>query len=307
MAAASGRLAALEFAAMAVSLLVGNGINRLSNEEAAWENILRQLGAGNPTGRELEHVELKPFALLYEEILLADSNQTGRVDDFGAKQRIAGLVDAFKPNSFHQRLLSAPVQHILTTNYDYTLEQAATSNHQRSNVKAETKYSLFRRHSAGGRYVWHIHGEASAPNTITLGYDQYSGYLQKMRAYATAAPGGKEASPFKRRERDFDGGPNSVYSWMDVFFRDDIHIIGLGLDFAEIDLWWALTYKRRLEIRGFAVGKTVFHDWYVGAVEKAGLAKRSLLAGLGVNVHPLECKDGFESAYDAFLTSTFGV
>jgi hypothetical protein len=292
---------------MAISLLIGNGINRLSNEEAAWEDVLRRLSEGNPIGRELEHVKQKPFALLYEEILLARSSRTGKVDDFGAKKRIADLVDAFRPNSFHQRLMSAPVRHVLTTNYDYTLERAATASYQRSNLQAETKYSLFRRRIAGRRYVWHIHGEADAPNTITLGYDQYSGYLQKMRAYATAARGGKEESPFKRRELDFDVGEDSTYSWMDVFFRDDIHIIGCGLDFTEIDLWWALTYKRRLEIRGFAVGKTYFHDWHVGAVEEAGLAKRSLLSGLGVNVQPVECHDGYQFAYDSFLTSTFKV
>lgn len=292
---------------MATSLFVGNGINRLGNKEATWEQLLRHLCAGNPTGRELEHVKYKPFALLYEEILLAGTDQSGKVDDFGAKRRIADLVDAFRPNAFHKRLMSVPVRHILTTNYDYTLERATSSDYKRRNLQAETKYSLFRRTFAGGKYVWHIHGEAIAPNTITLGYDQYSGYLQKMRTYATAAPGNKEQSPFKRRELDFDLGADSVYSWMDVFFRDDIHIIGLGLDFTEIDLWWALTYKRRLEIRGFAVGKTYFHDWHVGVLEEAGLAKRSLLTGIGVNVLPVECKDGFEPTYDNFLASTFGV
>ena len=31
-------------------------------------------------------------------------------------------------------------------------------------------------------------------------------------------------------------------SWVDLFFTRDIHIIGLRLDFIEIDLWWLLTY-----------------------------------------------------------------
>jgi len=292
---------------MATSLLVGNGINRLNNDEAAWEHILRQLSAGNPTGRELEHVKHKPFALLYEEILLSRTGQSTTVDDIGAKSQIANLVARFRPNEFHKRLMSAPVKHILTTNYDYTLEDATATGHKRSNVKAERKYSLFRRRTAGRRYVWHVHGEASAPNTITLGYDQYSGYLQKMRAYATAERSGEKGSPVKRGEHEFDADDGSSYSWLDVFFRDDIHIIGCGLDFTEIDLWWALTYKRRLEIRAFPVGKTYFHDWHIGSVEEAGLARRSLLTGLGVYVQPAECRDGFEPAYDNFLKSTFKV
>lgn len=292
---------------MTVSLLVGNGINRLNNAEAAWESMLRQLSTGNPTGRELEHVKHKPFALLYEEILLSQISRTKTVDDFGAKKRIAELVDAFRPNEYHQRLMSVPVRHILTTNYDYTLERASTVNHLCSNLQAETKYSLFRRCTVIGKCVWHMHGETNAPNTITLGYDQYSGYLQKMRSYATAERSGEKGSPFKRGELEFDAHEGKVYSWLDVFFRDDIHIIGFGLDFTEIDLWWALTYKRRLEIRGFTVGKTYFHDWHVGVIAESGLAKRSLLSGLGVNVQAVECADGFEPAYDNFFTSTFGV
>jgi hypothetical protein len=292
---------------MATSLLVGNGINRLNNEEAAWENILRQLSAGNPRGRDLEHIKHKPFALLYEEILLSRTTQAAKFNEIGAKTRIADLVDVFKASSYHKRLMLAPVRHILTTNYDYTLERATDSSYQRSNLQAETKYSLFRRRTTGGRHVWHIHGEAKAPNTITLGYDQYSGYLQKMRSYATAERSGDRGSPFKRGERDFDAHEDSIYSWLDVFFRDDTHIIGLGLDFTEIDLWWALTYKRRLGVRGFAVGKTYFHDWHRGAVEEAGLAKRSLLTGLGVTVLPVKCNEGFEPAYDNFLKKTSDV
>jgi SIR2-like domain len=289
---------------MSISILVGNGINRLNNEDAAWEHILGQLSVGNPTGPALEHIKHKPFALLYEEILLSRASQPAKVDDFAAKKRIASLVDTFKFNSYHKRLVAAPVRHILTTNYDYTVERAANSGHKRASLQAETKYSLFRRGIVGRKYVWHIHGEATAPNTITLGYDQYCGYLQKMRTYATAERSGESGSPFKRGERDFDEREDCVYSWLDVFFRDDIHIIGLGFDFTEIDLWWAVTYKKRLGIRGFAVGQTYFHDWYTDAPEEADLAKRSLLTGLGVKVWPVECKYGFESAYDDFLKST---
>jgi len=292
---------------MAISLLVGNGINRLNNEEAAWENVLRQLSAGNPTARELEHVKHKPFTLLYEEIVLTRISRPRMVDDFGAKKRIAELVNGFKVNAYHKRLMLAPLRHILTTNYDYTLEQATISENQRSNLQAETKYSLFRRRTVGDRYIWHVHGEANAPNTITLGYDQYCGYLQKMRSYATAERSGENGSPFKGGDVEFDARDGGIYSWLDVFFRDDIHIIGFGLDFTEIDLWWALTYKKRLEIRGFAVGKTYFHDWHSGTVDEAGFAKRSLLKELGVNVQPVACKDGFEPAYDNFLSSTFKV
>ena len=34
-------------------------------------------------------------------------------------------------------------------------------------------------------------------------------------------------------------------TWMDTFFFSDVHIIGLGLDFQEIDLWWLLNKRYR--------------------------------------------------------------
>lgn len=39
---------------------------------------------------------------------------------------------------------------------------------------------------------------------------------------------------------------NSLLSWIDAFFYMNVHIIGLGLDFSEIDLWWLLTRCARL-------------------------------------------------------------
>ena len=39
-------------------------------------------------------------------------------------------------------------------------------------------------------------------------------------------------------------------SWVDKFFTDDISIIGLGLNFQEIDLWWILDFRAREKYTG---------------------------------------------------------
>ena len=39
---------------------------------------------------------------------------------------------------------------------------------------------------------------------------------------------------------------NKKISWIDIFLNDNIYILGLGLDFGEIDLWWLLSYRNRL-------------------------------------------------------------
>ena len=45
---------------MAVSLLMGNGINRLTNREASWENVLDALVPGHLSGVALKHMKHKP-------------------------------------------------------------------------------------------------------------------------------------------------------------------------------------------------------------------------------------------------------
>jgi SIR2-like protein len=286
---------------MAISLLMGNGINRLTNREASWEHVLQALVAMNPTHSGLEFVKQKPFALIYEEILLARTTPKTQADEHGMKKRIAEVVGALSSNDFHRRIIKSGTKHILTTNYDYGFEKASGLRSTRTNLARESKYSVFRRREVGSSFVWHIHGEAEVPNSITLGYDQYSGYLQQLRGHATAERDSKPGSPFKRGDYNFDNVENTVYSWLDVFFRDDIHIVGLGLDYTEIDLWWALTYKARLKARGLSVGKTVFHDWHREPLDDQAKAKHSLLRALSVEVVPKQCRVEFETAYDEFI------
>ena len=286
---------------MAISLLIGNGINRVSNKEASWEYVLRALRDPNASLKELEYLKHKPFALVYEEVLLSGASADKQSDEQEMKKRIAKLVDGLSTNEFHGRVMKSGVKHVLTSNYDYGFEKASGQRNERKSLLRENKYSVFRRRAAGSTFVWHIHGESAVPNSITLGYDQYSGYLQKLRGHATADREGEPGSPFKRGNDAFDTADGTIYSWLDVFLRDDIHIIGLGLDYTEIDLWWALTYKARLKARGRAVGKTIFHDWYSDPPDEQALAKRSLLRALAVEVVPRDCSGGYEPAYDTFI------
>ena len=299
---------------MALALLVGNGINRLNNHGVSWKDVLHAMMATQSPGKGIDFIDAKPFALVYEEILLAGAPKTSATlrgamlnEEMALKEVIAAQANKLAHNTYHSRIMSSGVKHILTTNYDYTFEGAIGRKGAgtRSNQGPESKYSVFRRRVKAGKFVWHIHGEARAPNSITLGYDQYSGYVQKLRTFATAERNQSGyGSPFKIGNLAFDSSEPVQHSWLDVFFRDDIHIIGLGLDYTEIDLWWALTYKGRLARRGFSVGRTHFHEWHQGRVEDNGRAKHSMLRALGVHVHLKECSSGFEKAYDKFIEDT---
>ncbi|MCX7169861.1 MAG: hypothetical protein NTY41_06080 [Proteobacteria bacterium] len=75
--------------------------------------------------------------------------------------------------------------------------------------------------------------------------------------------------------------------------RDTIHIVGLGLDFSEVDLWWLLLNKWR---RGSRVsGKTYFYDLNSDVGRKR--ARNSLLGSFGVTLISVTAAS-YEEGYD---------
>lgn len=288
---------------MATSVLIGNGINLIGNQDASWERVLRALVPESTLSHSaLEYMQHKPLTLVYEEILLTQRSNNKRIDEAAMKKKIAELVDALQFNDFHRRVMESRIRNVITTNYDYSFEKSTGLPYPRKLSKRENKYSVFRRRAVGNKFVWHIHGEVEVPNTITLGYDQYSGYLQKLRTYATASREAESGSPFVAGVNEFDASDAANYSWLDLFLRDDIHIVGLGLGYAEIDLWWALTYKARKKAQGLPVGRTIYHDWYRNEVKDPALARRSLLRSLSVEIFDVNCTGGYEAAYDRFIS-----
>ncbi len=201
-------------------------------------------------------------------------------------------------------------QHIITTNYDYAFENASGLLNERANLRSESKYNVFRRRRIEGKYIWHIHGESEVPNSIILGHEQYAGQLQKLRAYVTANRRSKSKlkSPFKIGKLDFDTGGRSLYSWVDVFFRDEVHIMGLSLDYTEIDLWWLLAYKERLrKMKDYIVGKTIYHDSKPENPDDHAKAKAklSILESFGVETHQYDINNHAE-LYDQVLEKIAG-
>jgi hypothetical protein len=131
-------------------------------------------------------------------------------------------------------------KNILTTNYDYTLESAGDYQAFNCSAKNETKYSIHRRQCAGESSIWHIHGEERTAGSILLGYEHYAAYIQQMRNYVNGTDEKNDTI-----SNQVTLSTNNAISWIDLFFTKDIFILGLGLDYTEIDLWWLLTYRAR--------------------------------------------------------------
>ena len=232
-------------------LLLGNGINRIDNTYS-WEQLMTELldfcGL-----REAISVKGKPFPLLYEEIYLRWHEKDPLHNrELMLKKKIRSLLKKIRYNDLHHRVMELPVSDILTTNYDYNLESTLEGGYSSAPhigpVKG-SKFSLLRRRQAGDKVIWHIHGEASAPGSILLGYEQYAGYLQNIRGYAVDGVNYRhngELLRFPPLTKRLLEGSTEPLTWIDYFFMRDVIILALTMDFVEMHLWWILDFRARL-------------------------------------------------------------
>lgn len=293
---------------LSTSVLVGNGINQLRGSSYSWHNVLVELA--NACGRpELakDRAE-KPFTLLFEEMVLCSEDTPSR--ESRLKQLVAKHVDEIQPMHIHERIRNLPVRHILTPNYDYALERAIDRMQEPTPLKRESRYSLFRRRQSGEQYIWHIHGEADHPATIMLGYDHYVGYLAKTKTYLMPLPKRRRASkeprsPFINGIANFEDH-HEPFSWVDLFLHDDVHILGFGLDYTEIGIWWLITYKARLRAKdhrgpnGIAMGSTHYYYIYPGTISARDEGRLEMLRGMGVCVEGLNAQPEYLAGVVAY-------
>lgn len=291
------------------AILYGNGLNLLSNK-TSWNELLEKISSndslitGIPNTMQYETVVLssdyycthEPFMLADGKKLVTADGETFMVGDKLAEEEIKNKIkDELKnleSNVAYERLIQLNIEHFITTNYDQVLynllsaqgyEKVFTNN-------TENIYSIRRKvelqHKSGNcKYIWPIHGTIQYPKSIMLGLDQYCGSVAKINAYIKGGynynKAGKQVvlediiSRLKQQKCDIP------LSWIDLFFTHNIHIIGFGLQYDEIDLWWILNRRQRY-IREYGNGNIISNKIiFYGNVEKN---KKELLTRLGVEV-----------------------
>lgn len=280
------------------ALLIGNDINNATSDYS-WSNLLHDL-IEYAQIKEAPSIEGKPFPLFYEEIFLNSAKQYG-TKERRIKTYIAAKSLHLQPNTIHKEIVKLNIPTLLTTNYDLTLEATIKSQPEHIRNAAaikENRYSLYRVNHIEDHRIWHIHGSAAYPSSITLGYEHYSGYLQQMRNYMVV---GKKATSDQRSEmalaRRIKEGTIKHNSWVDYFFTHDIHIFGLNLDFVEIHLWWLLTYRARAILLTKVNVKNQIYYYYPQHYEERSRHKLQLLRANEVNTVALQMKDGDRIGY----------
>ena len=214
-------------------LLLGNGLNK-SGGATGWTKLLQQIQSNKSLALDESVMEKVPYPLL---AVLATGNH---ID-----QAIKDSPDLFygcDKNALEQirqplqALLNIGFDEILTTNYSYELERVANSKiakdgrnctslmrHTDAVKQAEPKYLLHTYNEVNNQAktsrVWHIHGEVRKPSSIVLGHYYYGNLLQR---YQNELSGRKN----KQFEREKDGLPPILDSWLDAFIMGDVYVLG---------------------------------------------------------------------------------
>lgn len=327
------------------TLLIGNGINRLFQGEKvtwkeamtrgkniSWEQLLAVVA--NRYGIALGNNSYTPSPLVFEKILndkVGDNKHDERIKTL--KKCIAQTIanGGVKANEFHKKIMEMEAYaDILTTNYDYCLEESACPDFlkQRNNLAAnkdEYAYSLKRCYSLPGKNIWHIHGElyntrkpAGAhylEESILIGFEQYCLYLEKIIENVKAKrnmPANHSTAEWiykTLRQRIQDNGYklNESPYWIDRFFASDMDIIGYSFDFSETHLWWLLSYRVRLMDEKLVDNSIrYFYPVIDGNVDtdSKDSAIRILLNSLHVECVPVPCSD-HKDFYDKFIAGKY--
>jgi hypothetical protein len=212
-----------------------------------------------------------------------------------------------QPDDVHRQLVRLPVTNILTTNYDFCLETALQPGVEPKLADwgtQEKRYCLmFRRRAGPNKYVFHIHGEVARPESIMLGHEAYVESCSNIRRFSNMHSRGEKGDweagkgnyypaigwlRAKFREGRGTLNPQKPHSWVDLFMLRDVHIVGFGLEFTEVDIWYLISYKARLKLQrevpnALKTSRIVFH--YFADHETKHLARVGLLKSLGVECH----------------------
>lgn len=264
-------------------LLIGNDINN-ATESYSWSDLIDRLIHFAKIDKAISKVN-KPFPLLYEEIYLRSAAEFSTIES-SIKKFIASETERLKPNPLHSAILDLGVENLLTTNYDLSFEKASGTDLKKcknQGIIKENTYNLFRYHKTDRHKIWHIHGSETNPNSITLGYEHYSGYLQQMRNYtASGTIGTYKAKDFHSLIRRIKENAVLDESWVDFFFTKDIYIFGLNLDFVELHLWWLFTFRARAKVENRCAVTNKIIYFYPEGKEKDSAHKLEMFRAVGI-------------------------
>lgn len=300
------------------SILFGNGFNRLTKGNPSWDELLDRLakdklGEKIPNTLKFETIILKQPYRDSPKIVITPSGRSillsrgspiitsGEVIEHKIKREIADQLEYFEPNEVYDYLSHLSVNNYITTNYDNTLLKSKRILSVKR-YRKETLYSILRHYVLSkdddkDQIYWPIHGNMDSPNSIMLGYDHYCGSLSRIQSYIKGSYNRPDLGQVRPMIKKLSDGFDVDYSWIDLFFSSDIHIIGHSMAYEEMDLWWILNKRCRMKLENnVRIDNHLF--FYPTSDKDINSDKRQLLKVFDVEIKDLSTyHDNYEDNY----------
>ncbi|MBQ8158477.1 MAG: hypothetical protein IJ081_05600 [Prevotella sp.] len=282
------------------TIFYGNGVNRLSKDGKSWDNVLRQISQG----QFLPPIENN--TLKYEYIVLPKDRYIEVVDDNikeegktlppelkdtekSIKEDLASELSQFKAADFYKKLAELKADNYMTTNYESHLINPFFKmgyhlmDPDNRIYKTKPHYTL----EKGESHIkyWNIHGCLELQESMLLGLYEYSKYVINIDKIIRSI------------ERDLPDVDKE--SWPYIMLHSDVHILGFGLGYEEIDIWYFLTSRKRL-LRTNKIEKNRI-TYYVINDDSFDIGKVKLLEALDVEVKIIDfdwSSDAYKKAYE---------
>lgn len=300
------------------TILLGNGLNRLTYGNS-WGNLVHAID------EESKKIDSETFLVesqipnthqfnakaLKEMLVNNDLKLTMNDSEKKLKGIIKNEMKNYLPCHLHDMLIQMNPDHIVTTNYDDVVDKAILRNKNFSYIKSsdpyqEQKYSIRRCRNYWNvnqrMTTWNIHGELGYINSIMLGYDHYCNTIELIDDYLD----GK----YKYHKRLLKEKPmkdkvlqdnTNILSWIDLFFFSDIHILGLGLGYEELDLWYVIMKRRKMQLE---LGQKHINNHLFYYENVIGKGKKELMKLYGLEIISTDVKpkdNDFTPVYESFI------
>ena len=268
------------------AFLIGNGPNLYSQIMPSWTDLLREAGDKN--------VAFALVGLSYTEVY--DLLELTTKDHWAIKPRIVKLLKTITSDdhSLHKRLMDFANQTnspVLTTNFDPAFEESIEAPLRHISPKGFTRFYPWKsyyspeilNHPTSGFGIWKVHGDLRYKDSIRLGLTDYMGSVERARKMIAKG----RYRLLKKNLKRWNGSN----TWLDIWFKMPIIIVGFGFGAHETFLRWLLIERKKFfrnELK-----QEAFHIHYITVGEPPADVK-NLLETLGVTFH---FADSFEEIY----------
>lgn len=276
---------------MANTIFYGNGINLMAGGKS-WDDILKRMSYQGSLP------DIKSNTLKYEYIILPLQEKikvpwslNGRLFVAGGKffgcyvsmenhvvKRDLCMELKKQPISpYYAELAKLNAKYYITTNYETLLNEEFEKLGYIRTIPVKDKLRLYARDtltmSTQSVSLWNIHGNWNAPETIMLGIKDYCDYIAEINKQI-----GEEET-------------ETCQSWINLFLKTDVHIVGFGLAYEEMDLWYVLTHRKRMIKQ--TKNEINNHVFYYVIDRFADSSKNDLLKAMDVEVEiiPIQNSD----------------